>query len=125
MMDSSDRLGSHRAAAFARRPLPPGRRSAIHPHPERRRPIAHRRPAADVSAAPDAAPLWHTSPMRRAVHEVALLVAILIVVFTLPVLGVRAITMALGTWPGDERARVVGPGHDGRRRALRASPPAS
>jgi uncharacterized protein YybS (DUF2232 family) len=39
--------------------------------------------------------------MRRAVHEVALLVAILAVVFTLPVLGIRAITMALRTWPGE------------------------
>jgi hypothetical protein len=39
--------------------------------------------------------------MRRAVHELALLVAILIVVFTTPVLAIRGLTMALGTWPGE------------------------
>ncbi len=39
--------------------------------------------------------------MRRAVHELALLVAILVVVFTTPVLAIRGLTMALGTWPGE------------------------
>ena len=39
--------------------------------------------------------------MRRAVHELALLAAILIVVFTTPVLAIRGLTLVLGTWPGD------------------------
>lgn len=39
--------------------------------------------------------------MRRAVHELTLLLAILAVVFTLPILAIRGLTMALGTWPGD------------------------
>ncbi|MGH9116825.1 MAG: hypothetical protein ACRD0A_02780 [Acidimicrobiales bacterium] len=39
--------------------------------------------------------------MRRAVHELALLVAILILVVTTPVLAIRGLTMALGTWPGE------------------------
>ena len=40
--------------------------------------------------------------MRRAVHELTLFVAILIVVVTTPVLAVRGLTMAVGTWPGDD-----------------------
>jgi hypothetical protein len=40
--------------------------------------------------------------MRRAVHELALLVAILVLVFTTPVLAIRGLTMALGTWPGEQ-----------------------
>jgi hypothetical protein len=39
--------------------------------------------------------------MRRAVHELVLLIAILVVVFTTPVVAIRGLTMALGTWPGD------------------------
>jgi hypothetical protein len=39
--------------------------------------------------------------MRRAAHELLFLVAILAAVVTLPIVAIRAATMALGTWPGD------------------------
>jgi hypothetical protein len=39
--------------------------------------------------------------MRRMVHELALLAAILILVITTPVIAIRGLTLALGTWPGD------------------------
>jgi hypothetical protein len=39
--------------------------------------------------------------MRRAAHELVFLLAILAVVVTLPIVVIRAATMALGTWPGD------------------------
>jgi hypothetical protein len=39
--------------------------------------------------------------MRRIVHGLALLVAILMVVVTAPVIAIRGLTLAWGTWPGD------------------------
>ncbi|MGH9245570.1 MAG: hypothetical protein ACRD29_14890 [Acidimicrobiales bacterium] len=39
--------------------------------------------------------------MRRAVHELAFFLAIIIVVVSVPVLAVRALTLAFDTWPGD------------------------
>jgi hypothetical protein len=39
--------------------------------------------------------------MRRAGHELVLLVAILAVVVSLPVIAIRGLTMAVGSWPGD------------------------
>jgi hypothetical protein len=39
--------------------------------------------------------------MRRAAHELGLLVAILVIVVSIPILAIRALTMAIGSWPGD------------------------